>query len=365
MTYEKFSITVIIPVFGRADLLKRLLVNLKNNQVTYEVIVVDNSSAGTKEQIKSICEFEDAFYIYLNQSVSAKRNIGAWKAKSDFLLFLDSDCEPAQGLLDAHLEYWKNASEKMIGALGVLEMVGRQNLLLKIINHSALLKPFQWAKANSYVPWGPTANFTVKRDLFLKINGFDEQLSPPSTGGEDVEFGLRARSKGYSIGCVRNALVFHSTETWLNFKDVVKRLWMWGKGDAELLRRFPQNLLYNPPLLSSQFMFLFVFSLLMCLISNNLGWVFLSFLWVLLVVFSNACINYFSGQAPYGCMVPFIYLILDCSRIFHGGIKGLAYIYYRFDFNENHFDEWKEIAMDQWIQHLSAFVILILFSFIS
>ena len=88
------SVTVIIPAYNRRHLISRSLDSvLTQTHPANEIIVVDD---GSTDDTKSLVldRYPGVNYIYQdNRGVSAARNTGIDKAKSEWLAFLDSDDE--------------------------------------------------------------------------------------------------------------------------------------------------------------------------------------------------------------------------------------------------------------------------------
>jgi glycosyltransferase involved in cell wall biosynthesis len=85
--------SVIIPVYNRADLLKRAVGSvLRQDFADFEVIVIDD---GSVDDIKSIVVgFSDIRLRYVrqaNRGASAARNAGIDRARGEYVAFLDSD----------------------------------------------------------------------------------------------------------------------------------------------------------------------------------------------------------------------------------------------------------------------------------
>ena len=88
------SISVIIPTFNRAELLKRALESVQcQTLLPYEVLVIDDGSTDhTKELVNS--QFPKVRFFHQEQKgVSAARNRGIQLAKGNWIAFLDSDDE--------------------------------------------------------------------------------------------------------------------------------------------------------------------------------------------------------------------------------------------------------------------------------
>src|SRR5690625_6892815 len=91
---DKITISVIIPTHNRVGLLKRAIESVLNQtRKPEEVIVVDDlNDVATKE----LCEqYFSSGVIYIpnikGRGASSSRNLGASKAKSEFVAFLDDD----------------------------------------------------------------------------------------------------------------------------------------------------------------------------------------------------------------------------------------------------------------------------------
>lgn len=87
-------VSVIIPVYNRKDLLKLTLESIEYcDSLEKDIIIIDD---GSKEDIKEflLTNFTQLKYTYIktpNQGATAARNLGIQMAKSEYLVFLDSD----------------------------------------------------------------------------------------------------------------------------------------------------------------------------------------------------------------------------------------------------------------------------------
>src|SRR4051794_16984379 len=102
------ELSVIIPTYNRANLLRRCLEALfcqTQPLETYEiVVVVDGSTDGTREMLAGLkppCTLR-VFY-QANAGVGAARNHGIAQACGRYCLFLDDDIIADRGLVMAHL----------------------------------------------------------------------------------------------------------------------------------------------------------------------------------------------------------------------------------------------------------------------
>ena len=179
----------IIPVFNEEKNIGRCLNSIRNllfpNQ-DYEVFIVDNGSTDGTHQI--IRELNFNFTVIPKVHVSYLRNWGAGMAKGEYLAFVDSDIELAPEWLKNGLEAFKGPSVVASGCFPRVPpeatWVERAKDLHQCGRHNGiLLRP---------VSWLPSANFLVRREDFLAIGGFNENLET----AEDVDLGYRLGKRG-------------------------------------------------------------------------------------------------------------------------------------------------------------------------
>jgi len=130
---------------------------------------------------------------------SAKRNWAMERAKGDIFAFLDSDAYPSQKWLSRAL-FWLQCFPAVCGP-GVLppeDGFGLQKVADQV--HKWVFCPYRvQAMKPRIVPWYPTFNLIVKREVATK---FDPYLT-----GEDDKFGLRIPG---GIFYHPDILVYHS-----------------------------------------------------------------------------------------------------------------------------------------------------------
>lgn len=183
--------SVVIPCYNEEENLPILLNALKNQtDEDFEIIVVDSQSQDkTSEILKQFKkEMKNLDFIEKKmKNVSQARNFGARQAKGKYLIFFDADVEPEKNFI-------KEIKEKIIkNNLGITTVWNRSSkknltgkLILLLLNLSMTL--FQKIK--------PAANgpcIIIKKELFDKINGFDETI----VFGEDFDLVQRVwKAKG-------------------------------------------------------------------------------------------------------------------------------------------------------------------------
>lgn len=270
------SLGVVIPSHqGRVDLLAKLLETLAVDRTSFagygvsvDVVVVDDSPAGEAERIAALCQQLSMRFLSRQGNVSRKRNDGAALVQGDIILFLDSDCEVRPGLLAMHLLAYTN--QHAAACLGLITFTGPTNWLVRVIQETPLLVPFASPLSSPTVSWGPSANFSVRRTIFEAVGGFDEALSPPLTGGEDVDLGLRITATGGVIVTAPRAEVWHSAETWSSVRGNIRRFIAWGRGDYFLIKKHPQLAFQDMPAFLITTALVWITALLVALVKLSL-----------------------------------------------------------------------------------------------
>ncbi len=132
------------------------------------------------------------------------RNHGARAASGDILLFIDSDVEVPQDIVSKVAALFAGDST-LTAAIGSYDdEPGAGNFLSQYKN---LLHHYihQGASEEGFTFWGACG--AVRREVFLALEGFDENFREPSV--EDIEFGYRLKRAGHKIRVVKDLQVKH------------------------------------------------------------------------------------------------------------------------------------------------------------
>lgn len=228
------TVSIVIPVFGRFDLLKRCLDAIPAScTCSYSVVLIDNNSPN-KDEAKKFYEENRTQYQYLainkgNTGFAPACNQGARATHSEYILFLNSDVILAPGSLDVLLNEMKN--DPKVGIAGMLltfpDYAGDlfadirpggkvQHVGMEMDHHANFRHvyvgwnsehPKVQARRDSYAVTG--AALLISRNVFKKVRGFDVQY----VGGtwEDVDLCLAVRDIGYNVIVVPKARGVHYT----------------------------------------------------------------------------------------------------------------------------------------------------------
>jgi GT2 family glycosyltransferase len=158
------------------------------------------------------------------------RNAGARRATRDWILFLDADCRPRQGLLEA---YFSAPVDGQVGALvgelvaapGGTSLAARYGATRNFLGQQAHL-------GHGYLPRAAAANLLVRRSAFEQVGGFFEGVR----AAEDTDFTWRLQGAGWRLEGRPGAQAEHTYRTSLGD---LRRQWRgYAAGRAWLSRRY-------------------------------------------------------------------------------------------------------------------------------
>jgi hypothetical protein len=178
------------------------------------------------------------------RSASHARNVGARLARTEWILFIDSDCRAPAGLLDA---YFAAEVDPQVGALaGEVVAEADPSRPATLAARYAGARSFLDQEAHFAHPYRPravAANLMVRRAAFEQIGGFYEGLR----AAEDTDFCWRLQAAGWRLELRSGARVEHRYRVTLG---ELRRQWRgYAAGRAWLARRYedfePQPALFR------------------------------------------------------------------------------------------------------------------------
>ena len=224
------SVAVVIPVHNDADGLSATLAALPRSPAA---IVVDDASDDPAD-LKARCLATGITLLHrgVQGGPAAARNDG-WRATDEPLVaFVDANCEPEPGWLDALLPHFADPQVAAVaprirptegqGVLAAYEGVASP---LDLGDQQAIVRP------RSPVAYVPTAALVVRRSALEALGGFDETL----TVGEDVDFVWRLVAAGWTVRYEPGAVVRHPVRP--SWRAWVHQRYRYGTSAAALARR--------------------------------------------------------------------------------------------------------------------------------
>jgi glycosyltransferase involved in cell wall biosynthesis len=239
------QISVIIPTFNRAEVLRRTLNLLATQTLSkneFEVIVIDDGSVD--ETPRLLAEFQAKQVIDLrfvsqkNAGQGVARNQGIAMAADKILLFLGDDMLPQPDLLEMHLRFHILHAADTAGCLGLVEWHPELeiNRFMRWLMRSGAQFKFHNLRRGQLTNFWRfyTANLSLKRAL-LGTERFDSDFH--GWGYEDAELGCRLQKKGLQLFFESAALVQHLHA--MNADDLAERQYQAGQNAVLFQKKHP------------------------------------------------------------------------------------------------------------------------------
>jgi glycosyltransferase involved in cell wall biosynthesis len=214
---------VVIPARNAAHSLPGTLAAVRAQGIEHEVVVVD--AASTDDTAAVAAEAGARVVRSARRNRALARNLGAHAATGAAIAFIDADCTPQPGWLEAISACLEDvplvAGPVRFTATRPESASARYDLLWRV--------PQERYVAEGGVAGG--GNLAVRRDAFEAVGGFDIAFH----AGEDTDFCLRAGAAGLAIGYCPAADVSHPAATRL--RDVLRRGFEQGASARRIARR--------------------------------------------------------------------------------------------------------------------------------
>ena len=170
-------VSIIIPTFNREKALERALNSVSSQTYTnWEICIVDNNSSdNTIQLINSYNNPRIKFFSIKNNGViAASRNLGIQNAKGKYLAFLDSDDWWSSRKLEKSVKFLEQGIASVVYHDLFIVNKNNQKFFLKKTKSRILVKPI----FNDLIINGNTlitSSVVLRRDIFTKIGGFNEE----------------------------------------------------------------------------------------------------------------------------------------------------------------------------------------------
>lgn len=210
-SFTKPTVSVIIPVHNGGESFQKCLSSVADSKPPpYEVIVVaDGDSDGSWRQAEELGM--QVLRIPVPEGPARARNMGAHTAKGDILFFTDADVTIPPDTIDRVATAFQNTPD-MDALFGSYDDKPYETNFLSQYKNLLHHYVHQISNEEASTFWGACG--AIRRDIFLKLGGFDEAYYRKSGGGrpgtcEDIELGYRIRMAGHRICLFKDIQVKH------------------------------------------------------------------------------------------------------------------------------------------------------------
>ncbi|AAT42853.1 glycosyltransferase [Picrophilus oshimae] len=210
------GISIVTTVKNEERHIKDFIESIAVQEGPFELIIVDSmSSDNTLKIINELMERYDFIrLIRMKSTRGAGRNIGARNSIYNYIAFIDGDAIADKNWLKSirrHLSYDLIAGETVTRGRYRLDRV------------KIYYKGFEVTR--------PSANLIYKKDLFFRINGFDENFIT----AEDIDLNIRAIDAGARYTLCQDCIVYNLSRD--DIKGFIKQAFWNGYGRLQLKRK--------------------------------------------------------------------------------------------------------------------------------
>ncbi|MEQ9229880.1 MAG: glycosyltransferase [Cyclobacteriaceae bacterium] len=255
--------SVIIPVYNRPEEVDELLESLtKQTFQDFEVLIIEDGSTLKCED--RVAKFQDQlsiqYFFKENSGQGFSRNYGFERATGEWFIVFDSDCLIPANYFEKVENHLK--SENLDAYGGPDKAADSFTYTQKAISYS-MTSPLTTggirgnkSKVGKFHP--RSFNMGIRKEVFEETDGYIITRK-----GEDIEFSIRIAEKGFRVGLIPDAFVYHKRRT--NFLQFFKQLHFFGTARINIGRFYPKEVK-----LVHWFPAVFTIGLVLCL----LGWFF-------------------------------------------------------------------------------------------
>lgn len=194
------NVSVIIVNYNTAHVVKHCIDSiLKQIQVNYEIIVVDNASQDNSlEVLKTYNDKIKLIASETNLGFGKANNLAFKQSQGYYIFLLNPDAEFIQADALYHMINYMQANPQygLVGTRVVNQDQSVEELPNYLYPKQHLLKHTA-LKLCGKIAWVIGASVMLPRDVYLKVNGFDEDFF---LYGEDADICFRIREQGWEIG---------------------------------------------------------------------------------------------------------------------------------------------------------------------
>jgi len=227
-TRHRKMVSIILVNFNGVQYLRRCIQSLvdKTREASFEIILVDNASTdGSRDLVRKECPSVRLIESDVNLGFSAGNNLGVRHAKGSKFLFLNTDTYLLEDSVSVLAKFLDDTTHVgIVGPRLVFEdgsfqfSAGRlPNVCVEFVDKIRYSADRYWHRAlapineaiasgTSEVGWVTGACMMIRREVFEKVNGFDEHIFMYY---EDKDLCKRVRDAGWKVSYHPQTRVAH------------------------------------------------------------------------------------------------------------------------------------------------------------
>jgi glycosyltransferase involved in cell wall biosynthesis len=208
------KLAIVIPTLNEEHYLPLLLEDLSNQtKKDFEVIIVDAKSKDNTRKVADLYKKKLALTFIESSKghVAHQRNLGAAKAKSSYVFFIDADTRIDVDVVEKVLQHIEKEKGQLY--LPVIQPGGKSKIH-KFLFAGSITSVKLFHKIGRPISMGPI--IVIAKTLFDQIGGFDEKIAI----AEDHNLIIKAYKKGVKakfiedVNCYFSMRRFDSEGTW-------------------------------------------------------------------------------------------------------------------------------------------------------
>jgi glycosyltransferase involved in cell wall biosynthesis len=224
------KISVVVCTRNRGDSpVQGLETIFENNYPNFEVILVDQST--NEETLNAVIPFRKYpnFKYIPSETVGTgrSRNIGLFNAKGEIVAYTDDDCTVPSNWLSTTARIFNENPQVALVYFNVEpgpHDTQKGYIPDYIVKKNKMLRTLR----DSFAGFGLGAGMALKRDAFIEMGGFDNNLGPGSIfrSGEDRDIAIRALIKNWWVYDTNDiSIVHYGFRSWSDGIEHTKRDW--------------------------------------------------------------------------------------------------------------------------------------------
>ena len=191
------NLTIVIPCYNQAEFLPEAIESILDQKYVPEIIVVNDGSTDNTSEIAG--DYNVTLIEQENKGLATARNVGIKKAKTEYILPLDSDDMLLEGCIEKIEQAIEENHSDVIAPSFKAFGVSQGEVILGGIPNMDMFK------TANYLPYFSA----FKKSVWKEAGGYNPNMT---WGWEDYDFWLNVFKRGHSLCIIREPLVLYRTK---------------------------------------------------------------------------------------------------------------------------------------------------------